>query len=86
MAVERKIQIVIRETKKIVERLSETFEKKIVTTLARKYEESGVAKIKEQYNSAVKTIEHNYKKEIERLVSNQKDVEKKMMGRVGAIE
>ena len=38
MVIEKKIQVIVRETRKIVDKLGETFEKKLQTKLAKKYE------------------------------------------------
>lgn len=67
IAIEKKIQVVVRETRRIVERLGETFEKKLQARISKKYEDSGVSKIKESYFTAVRKIEEGYKQEIERM-------------------
>ena len=46
MAIEKKIQIIIKETRKIVDKLGENFEKKLEGKLSKKYDELGVNKIK----------------------------------------
>lgn len=42
--------------------MSENFEKKMEARLAKKYEDSGLTKVKENYKEAVKRIELGYKK------------------------
>ena len=85
-AIEKKIQLVVRETKKIVDRLGESFEKKLEAKLAKKYDELGVGKIKENYGNAVKKAEEHYRKEIERVNKDYKEAEGKMMARLNEAE
>jgi hypothetical protein len=46
LAIEKKIQIIIKETRKLVDRMGESFEKKLEGKLSKKYDEIGVGKIK----------------------------------------
>lgn len=47
--------------------MSDNFEKKLEAKLAKKYDEAGLTKVKENYSEAVKRIELGYKKEVERI-------------------
>lgn len=85
-AIEKKIQLVVRETKKIVDRLGESFEKKLEAKLAKKYDELGMGKIKENYGNAVKKAEEHYRKEIERVNKDYREAEGKMMARLNEAE
>ena len=85
-AIEKKIQLVVRETKKIVDRLGESFEKKLEAKLAKKYDELGLGKIKENYGNAVKKAEEHYRKEIERANKEYRESESKMMARLNEAE
>ena len=46
MAIEKKIQIVVRETKKIIEKMTENFDKKVKAKLSKKTDEAGFSKLK----------------------------------------
>lgn len=78
--------MVVRETKKIVDRLGESFEKKLEAKLAKKYDELGLGKIKENYGNAVKKVEEHYRREIERVNKDYKEAEAKMMARLTEAE
>ncbi len=83
MAIEKKIQIIIKETRKIVDKLGENFEKKLQGKLSKKYDELGVNKIKENYAASLKKIEEHYKKQIERANKDFKEAEARMLAKVG---
>lgn len=86
MAIEKKIQIVVKETRKIVDKLGESFEKKLEGKLNKKYDELGIAKIKENYAASLRKIEEHYKKEIERVNREHKEVETRMVSKVAETE
>ena len=52
--------------------MTENFEKKLEAKLAKKQDQSGLTKVKENYNEAVKKIELGYKKEVERINKEHK--------------
>ena len=46
MTIEKKIQIIVKETRKIVDKLGDTFEKRLQSKLNQKINESGIEKMK----------------------------------------
>ena len=46
IAIEKKIQIIVRETRRIVDKLGETFDKKLSNKIEKKYGECGITKLK----------------------------------------
>lgn len=57
MVIEKKVQIIVKETKKIVDKLGENFDKKIENKLNKKYDEAGISKLKKSYADSLKNIE-----------------------------
>ena len=86
MTIEKKVQIIVRETRKMVDKLGETFEKKLQARISKKHEDSGITKIKENYFNAIRKIEDGYKREIDRINHEHKELQTKMLNRVAAIE
>lgn len=86
MAIEKKIQIIVRETRKIVDKLGETFEKKLQTRLSQKINEASIDKMQDNYSKSLRNIENNYKKEIDKLSKQHKETENRMLARVTTIE
>lgn len=66
-AIEKKIQIMVREIRKIVDKMGEGFEKKLEVKITKKYDELGIEKLREGYAASVKKIEEGYRKKIERI-------------------
>ena len=86
MIMERKMQIIVSETRRIVDKLGETFEKKLLNQIGNKCDESGISKIRQNYSDEVRKIEDGYRKEIERINREHKEQEKRMLARLTAIE
>lgn len=86
MTIEKKLQIVVKETRKLVDQLGANFEKKLESKVAKKYDELGIGKIKENYTLTLKKIEENYRRELDRIGREHREAEAKMLGRVGEAE
>lgn len=86
MTIEKKLQIIVRETRRMMKAIAESISTQISNKIDQKYSEKGLHQMQRQYESSLKVAEEHYRKEADRLSRHYSQVENKMVVKVIEVE